>query len=441
MPRPAPGEVGGATLLLEDALVLTLDERLGGGRLSVAVRDGRIAAVDEGAILRDRFGDAVRLDCSGSVLLPGLVNAHLHPEVHVLKGVVEELGLHDWADQERLDAALAYLGSEEGRWIQRAGIRAALADCLLGGTTCVATYGITAGADQVAADVVRELGLRGHLTIRDVEFTPPTPDRTGSLPYFYRLHAEEALTAVELERAAAAHRRGERLVMHAAETARRLQLVRTAFGTTTIRLLERYGLLSPRVLLSHAIHVDEEEMKLLAARGSAIVSSPTSEMKLSDGIAPIVEYVRSDVPVALGTDCAICNNSNDMLLEARQLGLVQKLRYGAEAVPAEQILRMATRGGALALGEGGEYGVIEAGRSADLILVATDNARLQPLVHRGEYSNIASNLVYAATGQDVTDVMVRGRWLVRERRLLSADASRIWEELGRAAEALYDRIL
>src|SRR5690606_7201909 len=110
-------------------------------------------------------------------------------------------------------------------------------------------------------------------------------------------------------------------------------LVRERFGTTTVRLLEEYGLLSPRMLLSHAIHVDEEERALLRERGVAIVSSPTAEMKLSDGIAPIVDYVDRGLAVALGTDCAVCNNGNDLFLEMRQLGLVQKLRYGADALP------------------------------------------------------------------------------------------------------------
>ncbi len=170
------------------------------------------------------------------------------------------------------------------------------------------------------------------------------------------------------------------------------------------------------------------------------MSSPVAELKLADGIAPIVDYLERGIVVALGTDCAVCNNSSDLFLEMRQVGLVQKFRYGADAMPAEQILRMATRYGARALGDD-QYGVIEVGRAADLILVDANNARLQPLVHRSDFSNLAANLVYAATGQDVTDVMIDGRWTMRERRLLPLDAEGVWEELGRAATALYDRIL
>src|SRR5690606_11558095 len=145
----APGpDAPARPLLLEGALVLTLDHDGTAGLLPVAVEAGRIAAVGPQAELRKRFARAERMDCTGRILLPGLVNAHLHPELHVLKGAVEELNLHDWDDAEHFDDALALLSSPEGAWIQRAGIRAALADCLLTGTTCVAAYGVTVGADE-----------------------------------------------------------------------------------------------------------------------------------------------------------------------------------------------------------------------------------------------------------------------------------------------------
>lgn len=440
MPAPARAVHPGAPLLLENALVLTMDDAGSARQRSVAVCNGRIASLDDATSLRRAYPEAERLDCSGRVLLPGLVNAHVHPELHALKGAVEELDLHDWADAKHFDEALVLLSTPEAAWIQRAAIRAALADAALSGTTCVATYGVTRGSDEVAAEELVALGLRGYVTVRDVEFAPVNvpPDAP---PCIYRLHAEEALTHAELEAAARAHARGERIVMHAAETERRIRLVQKRFGTTTVRLLERYGLLSPRTLLSHALYVDDAEATLLAERGTPVVSSPVAEMKLSDGIAPIADYIERGITVALGTDSAVCNNSGDLFLEMRSLGLSQKLRYGADAMPAEQILRAATRGGAAALGDAGEYGALVEGAAADLILVDAANPRLQPLVHRDDYSNVAANLVYAATGQDVTDVMVSGRWIVRDRRLLTAEADALWDELERAANTLYDRIL
>lgn len=435
-------------LLLEDALVVTMDDAGTIGDGSVAVRGGAIAAIGDAGELRRAFPDAERVDCAGRILMPGLVNAHLHPEAHVLKGLVEELDLHGWTGAARFDRALAFLGEAPTRWVQMAAVRACLADCLRTGTTCVATYGVTVGGDDAAAAVLAELRLRGHITIRDIAFAPAAgpagvpvvPAYRLDPPRLYRLHAEEALTAGELEAAAAAHARGERLVMHAAETRRRVALAEDTFGATTIRLLQRYGLLSERVLLSHAVHVDAEERELLARAGAPVIASPSAELKLSDGIAPFADYLERGVTVAVGTDSAVCNNGNDMLLECRQLGLTQKSVAGAHALPADRILRCATRDGARALGESERYGRIAVGLSADLIVVDIRNPRLQPLVHRPEFSNVAANLVYAATGQDVADVLVRGNWAVRDHALVVADEDRILEDLVRAAGALHDRL-
>ncbi len=426
-----------APLVLAGALVVTCDDDARVAPLDVVVAGEHIVAVLERGT---PVPGARRVECRGRILMPGLVNAHLHPELQILKGAVEERSLHGWAEADHFDGALAVLDSPEGAPLQRAAIRAAFADCLLTGTTRLSAYGITRGANEIAAEELGRLGLRGEVTVRDVAFAP-LPD--GAAPHRYRVHAEETITDAELSAAAAALGRGAALVMHAAETAQRLQLARERFGTTTIRLLQRFGLLGPRTLLSHAIHVDEEERELLARTGTPVVSSPTSELKLADGIGPVGDLAARGGVVALGTDAAVCNNSNDMFLEMRQLGLVQKLRYGAEAVPAEQILRMATRGGAVALG-GTRSGAIAPGWAADLVLVDARSVRLVPLVHRRDYSNVAANLVYAATGEDVTDVMVAGEWRVRRRRLLAADGTpldALVRELGRAATHLYDRIL
>ena len=423
--------------ILRNALIVPVVDRPHYGDITIA--DGRIVRVGEAP--GDFEGDVVA--CNGRIVMPGLINAHLHPELHVLKGIVEELDLHAWDNAEHLDAALLLLASEEGRYIQRAAIRASIADCVLSGTTCISTYGVTDGADDTCAEILAEIGVRGFVTIRDVEFTPITggrPAHSLQPPRMYRLHAEEALTAAELTAAAVAHRRGERLVMHAAETEHRLKLVVDAFGTTTIRLLDRWGLLSERTLLSHAVHVDHEEIGLLALNGVAVVSSPSAEMKLSDGLAPIVDMMRAGVTVALGTDCAICNNSDDMFLEMRQMGLSQKLKYGAHAMSAEQILLSATVNGARALGFEGELGAIAEGMRADLVMIDIDNPRLQPILTGEKFCNVAANLVYAATGQDVTDVMIDGRWIVRDRALQTADAHTIWQDLRVAARDMYERI-
>lgn len=421
-------------VLLEDGFVLTLDDTDTRGRLSVAIEGDVVAAVGTRADLRARFRGAQRVGCRNRIVMPGLVNAHLHPELRVLKGALENVGLHDWARAAFYNAAVDFLGTDDGREMQRDAVRAGVAESALNGVTCIGTYGVTTGSEQVCDEALVEVGVRGTITVRDIAFAPRAPALHH--PHFYRLHAEEALYEDELIAAAQAHARGERIVMHAAETLHRREIARARFGTSTVRLLAARGLLTPRTLLSHAVHVDDEEVALMARSGVAVVVSPAAEMKLGDGTPPVAAMLRHGMTVALGTDAAVCNNGSDMFLEMRMLGLSQQLKHGAGAVTAEQILLMATRHGAAALGASGAVGRIAEGMAADLILVDTAGARMQPLVTEGARSNLAANLVYAATGSDVTDVMVGGRWIVRRRRLLTLDAPRLWQRLARHARTL-----
>ena len=425
-------------LLIDGSYVITMDAADTAGFLTVVVESERIIDVCETVVARERFPNAERFDASRTVMLPGLINAHIHPEAQLLKGWVEGLDLHGWRRATHLNRALTLLGTNEGRPLQRAAIRASLAECLLSGATTVATYGITVGADRLAAEAIDELGLFGHVTIRDNDFTPfdVVPAWRGQPPRMYRLHAEEALTDAELEAAAGAADRDERIVMHAAETRARRRLIRRRFGMTTVPLLERHGLLSPRLLLSHCVHIDEEECELIVERGVGVIASPSAELKLADGIAPFTELLRRGVPVALGTDSALCNNGNDMLIEARVLGLSQSLRYGADAIPPAALLRCATAHGARVLGCGGERGRIESGMIADLILLDAKGPRMQPLFEGRPVENVHANLVYAATGADVRDVMTGGRWRVRGHTLVDRDAAGLWADLAAAARDL-----
>jgi 5-methylthioadenosine/S-adenosylhomocysteine deaminase len=438
--------MAGGALILENALVVTLDDARTTGRFSVVVEDGLITDVAAPAAAARRHGGAERIDCRQRILLPGLVNAHLHPDLQLLKGSLENLGLHDWGASRKLNRALGVLNLDAGRPLQRAAIRAALLDALLGGTTTIGTYGVTTGSEALCAEALADLGLRGAVTIRDDRFASPAtlPPEHGcglAAPIrFFRLHAEETVDDAELRAAAAAHDAGARIVMHAAETRVRVDLARQHFGASTVRVLARYGLLSPRVLLSHAIHVDERERTLIAEAGSPVVASPAAEMKLADGFGPFASFLAKGVAVALGTDAAVCNNGSDMFLECRALGLSQKAAFGADTLDPEQILLCATRHGARALGLDGRIGAIEPGFAADVILVDTANARLQPLVWRGRHANVHANLIWAATGQDVTDVMVAGRWRVRNRRWLGGRARDVWRGLQRAARELNRRI-
>jgi 5-methylthioadenosine/S-adenosylhomocysteine deaminase len=163
-------------------------------------------------------------------------------------------------------------------------------------------------------------------------------------------------------------------------------------------------------------------------------------MKLADGVAPFLDLHSAGVTVAIGTDSALCNNGNDMLLEARMLGLSQALRYGAGALSPNTLLRCATVHGARVLGEADVRGQIVPGLAADLVLIDSQNPRMQPLLAQPPLDNVCANLVYAATGADVRDVMVGGRWRVLAGTLVDLDASALWAELAEAGSTLAQKL-
>lgn len=421
-------------VVLQGGLVVPLDQaRSEPATMDVVVRDGRIESLSPtGGALPD---DADRIDCRGRIVMPGLVNAHLHPDLHLLRGMVEDLSLHEWEGCTRLQRSLVVLDGDDAEDLQRAAVRAALAECALAGQTRIACYGVTRRIERIAAEELALLGLAGWVTIRDAEFTPLA---AGPFPHMYRLHAEEVLDDAELVAAAAAHERGERLVMHVAETRERVAFALERFGTTPIRVLARYGLLSPRVLLSHAVYVDDEEIDMIGAAGATVLSSPVAEAKLADGLAPIAAMHRRGVRIALGTDAAVCNNSCDLLLEARFLGLLQRLANGPATLPAGVLLRCATVDGAAALESQAASG-LAAGAPADIAMLDATAPHMLPLVHGGGESNLLAGIVFSGSGRDVTDVMAGGRWIVRDRRLVALDVDVIGQELGRAAEELIRR--
>jgi cytosine/adenosine deaminase-related metal-dependent hydrolase len=163
---------GSAPVLLENGYVLALDDADTRGRLSVAIEGASIAGVDSRDRLRRRFPTATRFNCAGRLIMPGLVNAHLHPDLHIVKGELEERDLHDWQGAARFNRVVDFLGTPEGAPLQRLAILASLAEAALSGTTCVATYGVTQNSEAECERALNEVGLRGTITIRDDVFSP-----------------------------------------------------------------------------------------------------------------------------------------------------------------------------------------------------------------------------------------------------------------------------
>ncbi len=225
--------------------------------------------------------------------------------------------------------------------------------------------------------------------------------------------------------AALARERGVLIHTHASENRSECELVEGETGMRNVPYLDSLGVSGPHVLLAHCVHLDGDEMGLLASKGTHVAHCPSSNMKLGSGVAPVSELLARGVSVSLGADGAPCNNRLDMFTEMRSAALLQKVSRGADALPAARVLRMATADGARALGLGDEVGSLEAGKRADITVVELGRPHTTP---RPE---VVSTVVYAAEARDVRDVLIDGRAVLREGRLQTLDEREVVAEAAR----------
>ena len=230
---------------------------------------------------------------------------------------------------------------------------------------------------------------------------------------------------------AAAMQHNTPISIHVSESPFEVQYSQDTYGMTSIELYESIGFFEGPTIAAHVVWPTEKEIPILAAREVGVIHNPTSNMKISSGIAPITEMLEAGVRVGLGTDGAASNNDLDMWEEMRLASLLQKVdRMDPEALPATAVLDMATRGGAVAIGLGDQIGSLEVGKRADLIQIAFDD------VHHVPTYDVISHLVWVSDEQDVASVVVDGRVLMKEREMLTIDTSRVASE----ATALAARI-
>jgi cytosine/adenosine deaminase-related metal-dependent hydrolase len=429
-------------------------------RADVTVRDGRIAAIGPGAELRKQWeldsgggsrpGPQVR-DCSGCLVMPGLIQAHVHLCQTLFRGLADDLPLEDWlvrriwpleaAHTEETVYASALLGAAElllggttaildmetvrhtgaaFRALERIGIRATAGKCLMDAHPEGAPLALAEATDAALADaeaLAEQWHGRAGGRLR-VCFAPRfVPSCSGPL-----LRAASDL----------AERFSAQLHTHAAETIVERETVLRTTGLEEIAYLDSVGIAGPRAVLAHCVWVDPHEMDRLARQGTNVAHCPSSNLKLASGIAKVPELLAAGCRVAIGTDAAPCNNRLDVFAEMRLAALVQKPRLGADALPAAQVLELATLGGAHALGLDAEIGSIAPGKRADLVVLDLREPHLHPLL-----GDPVSLVVYAACASDVRDVVVDGRPVVLGHELVTAPIDAIVREADRCASELH----
>jgi 5-methylthioadenosine/S-adenosylhomocysteine deaminase len=414
----------------------------------VHVIDGRIAAV--GVVSPKTKPDLV-CDAAGAIALPGFIQTHVHLCQTLFRGLAEDLPLLEWLRRRVWPLEAAH----DDRTLAAAA-RLAAAELALGGTTTVLTMETVHGTDAVF-DALVPTGLRATIgkCLMDVRGEAPArlhqPADEG-LSETLALHQRWAsaangrlrvalaprfalsCTRELLEETAAVAAEQDLLVhTHASEQRDEIDLVRAQTGLDNVAYFASIGMATPRLCAAHCVWVTEEEQRLIAERDVKVLHCPGSNLKLGSGIAPVPEMRRRGISVSIGADGAACNNTLDMFHEMRLAATLQALRLGPGALPARDVVAMATREGARALGLDDEIGSIEPGKKADLILVGADD------LHQVPGLDPYARLVFASRASDVRLTMIDGEIVARDREIAWGDRAAIARDAVDATRALIGR--
>jgi len=405
---------------------------------AVAIRADRILAVGARAEIDSRYTPKQRLDRPDAILAPGLINTHTHAAMSLLRGIADDLRLQDWLEHYIFPAEAKNVSPDFVRW----GTRLGCLEMLLGGTT---TFTDMYYFEDVAAEAAKEAGMRGVLgetiigfPVADAKtpadslvFTEKFINRFRNdplivpavAPHAIYTNSDETLKASR----ALANKYNVPLVIHVAETKKEVDDTLAQRHMTPVKALDTLGVLTGRTVAAHCVWVNDADIAVLKQRGTGVAHCPSSNMKLASGVAPVVRMLELDMPVGLGPDGPAGSNNDFNLFEEMDLAAkLQKVTtLNPQALPASAALEMATIRGARALGMEKEIGSLEPGKRADLIMVRIDRPNAVPI-----YDPV-SQMVYALKGDDVRDVMVNGKLVVRDAKILTLNEPLI---LQKAAE-------
>jgi len=385
----------------------------------VIVHEKRIVEVLPTDLARQKYTSSREITLANHLLIPGLVNAHGHAAMSLLRGVADDLPLQQWLEQ--------HIWPLEGRFVSEEfvfqGAELAIAEMLLGGTTCFADMYFFPDAVAKAAS---DAGMRVQLTSPILDF--PTAWAQNADEYIQKAtklhddfrnselvytafgpHAPYTVSDEPLRKIAVLSEELDMPIhMHVHETAEEVANALSSNGKRPLERLGDLGLLGPRFVCVHATQLEHEEIEALARYSAHVVHCPESNMKLASGFCEVKKLLDANVNVAIGTDGCASNNDLDMISEMRSAALLAKAVAGdASALPAQLTLEMATRNGAKALGLEQDIGSIEAGKYADLVAVSMDRINTTPLY------NPISQLVYSSQANQVTDVWIAGKDIVQ----------------------------
>jgi len=444
-----------SSLAITNALILPMTEERKSFSGYVRIRDGMITEVNSGTPVKIAEAEQT-IDGGGCVLMPGLINAHTHLYQVLLRAVWEDLELMPWL--KRIYGCARALRPDHFY----AGTLLGCIEAIRSGVTTVCEHNFLNPSPECAFETIRAIrdsGVRAVFARTFMDTGEIVPDCTKEKPdeAFRRIESILAthdggadLTFMtgpntppinttpgvlrEIRRFADDKAIG--ISAHVAESKSVVETVRREHGKNgVVEFLHQFGIPAKNSIFAHSVHVSDDEICLLKETGTSVSHNPVSNMMLGDGVAPVVEMLRQGVNVALGTDGAASNHSQDLFDTMKAASLLQKVHHqDAGVIDPYSVLRMATSGGAKALGLDAICGTIEVGKRADLILVDIDTIHNQPV------NDLFSQIVHCAKASDVQTVMVSGEILMQDRKLLRRDEKQILADARQANRDLMERV-
>ena len=434
--------------IFKNAFVLTMDETLTQfSPGAVAIQGDHIVAVGMEEDITKEYSAAEVVDCRGKVLMPGLINAHTHVPMTLLRGLADDLRLDVWLMGYMMPVEREFVSPE----FVRLGTLLACAEQIRSGVTTfndmyyyeedVARAAADAGVRAVCGQTVMKFPAPDAASFEDSlqmarEFIERWKDHPLIVPAVAP-HAPYTCTA-EILRATAelAKEFDVPLHTHISETAFEVENMRNEQGIPVVPYVKKQGLFEAKVIAAHCVHIDTGEMRTLLHARAGVSHNPSSNLKLASGFAPVMKMLETGLNVGIGTDGPASNNDLDMFEEVRLAAFVAKaVTNDPTSLPASQALLMATRMGAQALHIGHLTGSIETGKRADLILVDVSPMHNAPSFKRSS-DNAYAQIVYASKSTDVSDVMVNGKWLMRDHQLLTLKEDELLAQANEIAQKI-----
>jgi 5-methylthioadenosine/S-adenosylhomocysteine deaminase len=408
--------------LIKNGLLVTMDSRRRVFEADLRIDAEKITAISE-RIKPEPTDDIV--DASGKFVIPGLIQVHSHLCQVLFRGLADDLELLDWLQEKIWPYEKAHNEAS-----LRASARLGLLEMQLLGTTSVLDMGTTTGGEFLFQEAERS-GMRywgGNCFMDLKSASGPLYRKTDAsvaeaealiakwhkktplLEYCVCPRFAISCTEKMLKESVRLQNKYSLLLhTHASENKGEVALIKKRTGRNNVDYLNDLGLLNRSAVIAHGIHLTEGEIKRMVSAEAGLAHCPSSNMKLASGFAPIPKYLKMGMKIGLGADGAPCNNTLDPFLEMRLASLIHKPKFGPRAMPAEEVFRLATLGGAEVLGRSSDLGSIEEGKLGDIVLVDRSNPSVATV------ENAYSALVYSCSGRDVTDVWIHGRRIVKSK--------------------------